>query len=68
VRYSVDYWASAHDVDALDTTIGLWVVDIHADLEEGARIVFTILWADDSSWENRNFTVSISSAEAAPTP
>lgn len=67
MHYSVDDWASTHDVDARDTGIGLWVVDILADLPEGASIVFTIHWTADVRWQARDLAVAVGAAEAAAT-
>ena len=66
VHFSVDGWVTTHDVPARDTGIGVWRVDIDAKLREGASIVFAIRWADDSSWEPRDFRVTVKAAVAVP--
>ena len=66
VHYSVDVWATVHDVAARETGVGLWTVDIPGGLPEGVSIVFAILWTADSSWEDHNYTVSIGPVDAAP--
>jgi glucoamylase len=65
VHYSVDDWATTHDLNGRDTGIGLWVVDILANGAAGGVIAFTIRWTDDSSWEHQNFAVLIN-PDAAP--
>ncbi len=64
VHFSIDGWATTHDVAARDTGIGLWVVDVPSEgLEEGASIVFAILWTDEGRWEGRDLTVAIGLAD-----
>ena len=72
VHYSVDDWATTNDVEARDTGIGLWVIDIPVQPPDGAAIKFTILWTADADWEGRDFAVSIvgpsDAREAVPPP
>jgi len=61
VRVSVDGWRTSIDVDARDTTLGVWVVDIpgSARLTSGAAIDFTFWWPEAGRWEGRDYRVAI---------
>ena len=60
VHWTCDDWKSSHDVSGVDTTIGMWVVDLATDLlPAGAKVAFTIYWPDSDRWEGTDFSVSI---------
>jgi glucoamylase len=53
VRISLDGWQTWVDVDALDTTIGVWLADV-ADsdkLASGSAVDFTFWWPEAGRWE-----------------
>ena len=60
VHWSCDDWQSSRDVSGVDTTIGMWVVDLATDLlPTGAKVRFTVYWPDSGRWEGTDFSVSI---------
>ncbi len=64
IRWSLDSWATANDMETHDAGFGCWFADLSSDqLQIGARVVFTFLWQD--GWEGKDFQVTI---ESLPTP
>ena len=62
VHWSCDGWATTHDARGVDSTLGLWYVDLPTEkLIAGARIVFTFYWPEENRWEGTNFEVVVSS-------
>ena len=61
VRVSLDGWRTSVDVEARDTTLGVWVADIpgSATLPAGATVTFTVWWPEAGHWEGRDFQVSV---------
>lgn len=60
LHYTFDGWKSAQDAESVDSTLGLWYVDLHIEgLSPGSQISFTFYWTDHSSWEEENFDVTI---------
>jgi glucoamylase len=60
VHWSCDDWKSSQDVSGVDTTIGMWVVDLATDLlPTGAKVRFTVYWPDSGRWEGTDFSVCI---------
>ncbi len=58
VRWSFDDWRTTHDIEATDTHIGCWFVDLpSAKLNADVEIVFTFRWA--GKWEERSFKIAI---------
>ncbi len=64
VRYSLDGWREALDVEARATGLGVWVADIpgSADLAAGQAVEATFHWTDDDRWEGRNIHVAVAKA------
>ncbi len=63
VHWTADGWATAADVPAWDTGVGLYVTDLlTAELPVGAAVVFTFNWVADHRWEQKNFTVMVTAA------
>ncbi|MBC8096470.1 MAG: hypothetical protein H7Y43_11710 [Akkermansiaceae bacterium] len=58
IHWSFDGWATANDLEMRDSGFGCWFGDLpSAQLQAGARIVFTILWQE--GWEGKDFQVEI---------
>ena len=60
-RVSLDDWETWVDLEARDTTLGVWVVDV-ADagrVRPGGAIDFTFWWPDTGRWEGRDFRVIV---------
>jgi glucoamylase len=64
VRYTLDGWRTWADIDARDTGVGVWVVDVPGSdrLPPGAAVEFTPWWPDAGRWEGRNLRVTVSNA------
>ncbi len=63
-RYTLDGWATWMDLDARDTTLGVWVADIPGSdrLVPGAAVDFTFWWPDAGRWEGVDFRVGVTEA------
>ena len=60
VHWSVDGWKTAHDSDARNTGLGIYILDLPtASLPVGAQAVFTFFWPLENRWEGEDYTVSI---------
>ena len=61
IRVSVDGWRTSTDIEARDTTLGVWVADIpdSAWLAPGAKVDFTFWWPTPGRWEGRDFLVEV---------
>ncbi len=60
VHWSVDGWKTAHDSDARNTGLGIYILDLPtASLPVGAQAVFTFFWPLENRWEGKDYTVSI---------
>jgi glucoamylase len=61
VRVSLDGWTTSSDIDARDTTVGVWVADLpeSRELGPGATIDFTFWWPETGRWEGRDFRVAV---------
>jgi glucoamylase len=60
VRFSTDGWRTPRDLATKDTGIGVHYVDLPtSDLPRGSLVEFTFLWTHTSTWEGRNFAVSV---------
>jgi glucoamylase len=71
VRYSLDGWRTWADIDARDTGVGVWVVDVPGSdrLTPGAAVEFTPWWPDSGRWEGRNLRVTVADAiDPGPPP
>lgn len=63
IRVSLDGWRTSTDIEARDTTLGIWVADIpeSARLAPGANVDFTFWWPGPGRWEGRDFRVAVQS-------
>ena len=71
VRYTLDDWRTWADIDARDTGVGVWVVDLSGSdrLPTGAAVEFTPWWPDSGRWEGRNLRVTVADAiDPGPPP
>jgi glucoamylase len=58
VHWSADGWATVHDLEMRDTTVGCWFGDLPTTrLAAGARIEFTFRWGE--RWEGKDFRVTV---------
>ncbi len=62
VRYTADGWQTWSDIDARDTGVGVWVVDIPGSdrLQPGDAVDFTVWWPEAGRWEGRDLRVEVS--------
>lgn len=60
-RVSLDGWTTWIDLDARDTRLGVWLVDIPGSdgVPSGGRIDFTFWWSEAGRWEGRDFRVNV---------
>lgn len=61
VRFSLDGWRTWADLDARETGVGVWVVDVPGSnrLWPGARVDFTMWWPEAGHWEDRDLHVTV---------
>jgi len=60
VRWSADKWKDSQEVDAVDTGLGIYTVDLPTErMPPGSEVVFTFHWTADRRWENADFRVAI---------
>lgn len=63
VLWTTDGWASVHNSETADTSLGVHVVDLPvANLAPGSTIVFTMRWLGTGEWHGENFDVTIAGA------
>jgi glucoamylase len=60
-RTSLDGWRTWVDVEARDTTLGVWLVDVAGSerVPPGGAVDFTFWWPDSGRWEGRDFRVIV---------
>ncbi|MEO7085950.1 MAG: glucan 1,4-alpha-glucosidase, partial [Gemmatimonadaceae bacterium] len=60
VHWTNDNWCTTHDTGAVDTTVGVWCVDLPSEaLIEGADVRFTLFWSSSQRWEGRDYTATV---------
>lgn len=60
VRYSFDDWQTNHEMQTLDTGLGVFIADIPTtDLPVGAGVIFTWHWTDREVPQGEDYTVTI---------
>jgi glucoamylase len=58
VHYTFDDWETHGEVDAIDTTLGVWVAEIPSNkLASGAELSWTAHYV--TGWEGKNYTVTV---------
>jgi hypothetical protein len=58
VHYTFDNWQSHIEIDATDTTLGVWVADIPCNrLAPGVEFSWTAHYM--TGWEGKNFTLTV---------
>jgi hypothetical protein len=58
VHYSFDEWKTYSDVEAVDTTLGVWVAEIPSHkLEAGTEFSWTAHYM--TGWEGKNYTLKV---------
>jgi hypothetical protein len=58
VHFSSDDWKTSSDVDAVDTTLGVWVADVPTQkLPPGSSFSWTAHYG--TGWEGRNYSVTV---------
>jgi glucoamylase len=58
VHFSFDDWATYADIEAVDTTLGVWVADLPTSrLAAGTTFQWTAHYG--TGWEGKNYTVSV---------
>ncbi len=64
LQYSLDGWATSKDVESVDTTLGIWYVDLETEqLLVDTKVAFTFYWSGCKSWEKEKFEVRIAQAK-----
>lgn len=62
VHWSSDGWSTTHDARSVDSTLGIWYVDLPtAKLAADMRVVFTFYWPEEMRWEGCDYSVSVGS-------
>ena len=60
VHWSVDGWRTIHDVESIDTKLGVHLVDLPTErTAPGTAVVFTYYWLEAKRWEGTDFNVGI---------
>jgi glucoamylase len=59
LHWSTDDWHTAADTRSNPTALGIEYVDIDGQAFRGKSIIFTFLWVEDNTWEQRDYKVSI---------
>jgi glucoamylase len=60
VHWSFDRWQASHDLDTVDTGLGLHVADLPSHTSPaGTEISFTFYWKDQQRWEEVDFSVVV---------
>jgi glucoamylase len=60
VRWSLDHWQSAHDINTFDCGLGIYTLDLPtASLPSGSQVGFTFFWTQGNKWEGTNFSVTV---------
>jgi glucoamylase len=58
VHYSFDEWKTFSDVEAIDTTLGVWVAEIPSNkLAAGSEFQWTAHYM--TGWEGKNYSISV---------
>jgi len=58
VHYTFDNWKSHEEIDAVDTTLGLWVAEVPCHkLPSGTEFSFTAHYM--TGWEGKNFSLTV---------
>jgi glucoamylase len=58
VHYSFDEWKTFSDVEAIDTTLGVWVAEIPSNkLAAGSEVQWTAHYM--TGWEGKNYSISV---------
>jgi hypothetical protein len=58
VHYTFNNWQSFAEVDAIDTTLGVWVAEVPCNrLPEGSVFSWTAHYM--TGWEGRNFSLTV---------
>lgn len=67
VKWTSDDWATHHEVQTLDSGVGIHFADLPtAELESGKKISYTFYWHEASVWESRNYSLFIGDNANAP--
>jgi len=62
-HWSCDEWRTVEDTDSVDSTLGIWFVDLPtADASAGGRVLFTFFWPQAGRWEGEDFAVHLDAA------
>jgi glucoamylase len=58
VHYSFDDWKTFEDIEAMDTTLGVWVAEVPCNrLPSGTEFSWTAHYV--TGWEGKNFTMTV---------
>jgi glucoamylase len=64
VHWSADNWLTTHDTNSRDTQLGVHVTDLPTEtLPIGTRVLFTFYWPEADRWEQRDYSVTVTSPE-----
>jgi glucoamylase len=60
VRWSIDGWATQHEIPTFDSGVGTHYADLKVDhLDHGHKVEYTFYWNEAQVWENQSYTLSI---------
>jgi glucoamylase len=58
LHWGVDGWTSVKDATSVDTSLGIYIVELTAQrLREAGTIDFTVRWLDNNQWEGQDFKI-----------
>jgi glucoamylase len=64
IHWSSDDWQTTHDLDALDSSLGLYTRDLPTqELPSGSTIRFTLYWSGEKEWLGKDFEIDVREAE-----
>ncbi|MCI4336189.1 MAG: glycoside hydrolase family 15 protein [Thermoplasmata archaeon] len=66
LRYSLDDWRTAQELDSQATSMGIHFVDLPELPAAGGRVRFTFYWPAADHWEGRDFEIRVVSARGRP--
>lgn len=63
LRYSKDDWKTSEDMESKPSPVGLNIADLPKEVTSNdGTLVFTFYWPESNNWEEKNYSVQISSS------
>ena len=64
LTYSFDGWTEVQQIDAKDTSVGIYLTEISIPEHQEEPLTFTFYWRQSNKWEGRNFWVKLDDGPA----